>query len=339
MESILFRVDASPQIGLGHLMRCLTLASAFKKAGKECIFISKNYSESIIKKIIEYGYIVELIPVKTDLEEDLELIIKKVAKYQPRIIITDSYNIDEIYLRKLKELKKFLITIDDMALIHFASDIIINQNLGITASDYSKERYSKLLLGPKYAIIREEIKLKHQIKRQINIDVRNILVTMGGADIDNQTNKVITAINRIKSKIRVTIVVGPSCPYEKELRKIVANNNKFILKTDVKNMSDLMMEADIAISGGGTTCWELACLGLPSIIIILAKNQFRNVEELSKKGIFIKLGYYKNVSCKEIELAVIDLIMDIEKRNEMSIKGKKLVDGQGVKRILKEIGI
>lgn len=332
----IFRVDGGANIGLGHIIRCLTLAEGLKERDIQSIFITKDIDPNVKKKVIGKGHLIEGLPFGIDLEDDLRLTINLVKQHQPDLVVTDSYEIDQHYLEQLKKLNVTLMSIDDLAQLHFCSDIVLNQNIGAKASDYSTERYTKLLLGPQYALLRKEIRDRDFAKKTKSV-AENILITPGGSDSDNQTLKVVKALKGIKNDIKVTVVMGPNYQYEELLREEIGVNNRFFLVRDPQDIFDLMDKTDIAISAGGITCYELACLGIPNIILVLADNQKKTAVGLQDYSTSINLGWFEDVTEEGIKEAVEDLIKNREKREAMSKKGKELVDGRGVERVVEEI--
>lgn len=340
--ALLFRTDGSSQIGFGHVMRCLALAEGIEKLGVKCIFVIGNSDKKVLEEIHQKGHLIEQIPTQSSPKNDFFLTAKAVNKYNATAVVTDSYDISAKYLRQLKSLGVFVISIDDTGEIHFPSDVILNQNVTAKKLTYSKEDYTQLLLGPKYVLLRGEFAAKHAQEREISKEVKSILVTMGGGDPDNQTLKVARAIEKLNqnsaSNITTTIIMGTGYLYEEVLKKeLQISNKRFALKSDVKNMSDLMIEADIAINGGGSTCYELACLGVPNIILVLADNQRENAQELHDRQISMNLGDFKNVSPEDIKSLIEDLIGNVERRKLLSSNGKRLVDGKGVDRVVEFI--
>jgi UDP-2,4-diacetamido-2,4,6-trideoxy-beta-L-altropyranose hydrolase len=338
---ILFRVDGSTRIGTGHIMRCLALAEEFKRHGVEAVFITKDYDRAIIRRIRSAGYSVMVIPADCNLKRDLELMLKFIKRLKPKTVITDSYDLTSEYLAGLKSGFKegLLVSIDDIFKNHFYSDIVLNQNSTATRDKYKGkiEPYTKLLLGPRYALLRKEFRQRVTKERKFN-KVRNVLVTLGGADPDNQVLKTVKALEASGMDFNITVVVGISYRYLKILKQFVMQARKSIrIVYNTDNMAELMKQADIAISAGGTTCWELACMGLPNIIIVLADNQCGIARQLDKAGVSVNLGWFKKVTGNQIKKIVENLINKPSQRRQMSRKGEKLVDGLGVTRVIRFI--
>lgn len=337
MERVIFRVDGGGNIGQGHIMRCLSLAEGLRERGVQCVFVTKDIDPNTGRRITHNGHLIERLPSEIDLEGDLNMTINLIREHQPDLVITDSYEINQHYLEQLKRLDATLMSIDDLAKIHFCSDIVLNQNVGFKDSDYSTEKYTKLLVGPEYVLLRKEVRDKYFLKKEIKEVAESILVTLGGTDPENQTLKVVMAFKGLKNNIEITVVVGPGYQYEEILREKIGADNRFTLARNPQNIFNLMEKTDLAISAGGSTCYELAYLGVPNIILTLADNQKKIAEGLDNYGTSINLGWFEDVTEEDIKEAVEDLIENRERREAMSKRGKELVDGKGVERVMEKI--
>jgi len=342
-QEIIFRCDGSAEIGLGHVMRCLSLADGLKREGFTTItFVSKDYERKILDKIRGHHFQLEIISPMADLDQDLAHLLAKFRMSSGTIVITDSYKIDAHYIEELKNSGALVISIDDLAEIHFASDVVVNQNIYAFEMEYSVAPYTTLLLGPQYALLQKECIDKREVKHLKKKNGYSLLVTMGGSDPANQTQNVVDALNgldeKIRNKVVVHVLVGSG--YLSQQVCFLASHEKNIpleIHYDPANLYQLMAQADVAVSAGGSTCYELAYLGVPTLIISQADNQKKIAEKMDEEGVSICLGYCDSVEGEEIKNAVIALITDEEKRERMSKRGQKLIDGQGVKRVVKEI--
>ncbi|MEW6410565.1 MAG: UDP-2,4-diacetamido-2,4,6-trideoxy-beta-L-altropyranose hydrolase [Nitrospirota bacterium] len=338
-KTVCIRVDGSVEIGTGHIIRCLSLADELSVKGYKTIFCTREFEQGLVKKILDRGYKVSVIDVDATLEEDKKHLINFAKSHNTKIIITDNYHFRNNYLRGLKENFKVLVSIDDIGDTFFYSDILINQNINATPEMYDgkTKNGTKLLLGPTYAMLRPEFKKYHNQPRESG-KVKNILVTLGGGDPENQTLKVLKALEMVRGDFSVTTVIGVSNRNRAIIRDYVATVRKDIkLLENVSDMAELMREADIAIGAGGSTSWEFCCLGIPMIVIFFADNQRGIAEGLYERGIAINLGYYKYISENDIKVAVENLINNPYKREIMSLKGKEIVDGKGAERVVGEI--
>lgn len=273
------------------------------------------------------------------MEEDAKYFTMLSKKYNAEVVITDNYHFTDDYLKYLKHNLRVIVSIDDIAETFFCSDILINQNIYATKEIYHGKisNDTKLFLGPRYAILGPEFCSYHPLEKECDT-VKEVLVTLGGVDLENQTLRVLRALDKVEEDFSVTVVLGVSNPHMDELVSFAESSQGAIrVLVNVNNMAELMYNADIAISASGTTSWELCCVGLPIIMMALADNQ-RNVgKRLAEAGISINLGWFNDVTETMIQESVKNLINDQKLRVSMREHGKALVDGNGAARIVDEI--
>jgi UDP-2,4-diacetamido-2,4,6-trideoxy-beta-L-altropyranose hydrolase len=255
-------------------------------------------------------------------------------------IVLDGYQFDSQYQTSARKTGYKVLIIDDMAhLSIYHADILINQNISAKKQIYNIDSNPKLLLGNRYVMLRKEFLQFNRKNRSKVGEVKNILVTLGGADADNVTLTVLKALIRIaQSDLKIKVVVGPVNPNLQTLENEIRMTNKDIeVLTSVKEMPALISWADIAVSGGGSTCWELAFYGLPFLVVVLAKNQIDIAAGLSDEGAAINLGWHCELTEDYIFRRINDLFEDPELRYFLSQNSRNLVDGQGAERIIKEM--
>ena len=340
MKTII-RTDASHIIGTGHVMRCLTLAQTLQNKGAEVQFICRKHKGNLIDKICSTGFHTFELELTDEKEvdnklaytsclgatqqKDVDECINILKDKKTDWLIVDHYSLDEYWQKSLKPYYKKLMVIDDLADRQFDCDILLNQNLGSTKEQY-KNRVPKsceLLLGCEYALLRPEFsKLRGQAleKRKKTKEIKNILISMGGGE-----NKIIYDIlKQLDSRFNVVVVLGKNFLFNKKVQSYVDGKNiKIIMETD--NMAKLMLDADLAIGAGGSTSWERCCLGLPTIVFMIADNQREVVKNLEQLGAVIVAENLK----EDLQLIMRDI--DLWKR--MSNKAQEICDGLGVHRI------
>lgn len=340
---IAFRVDGGKSIGMGHIMRCLSLANEFRKKGVEVYFISKYYEG--IEKIEENKFYTVKLPCddidsskifdygdNQTLDEEALKIVEILKKYDISTLIVDSYNVSEKYLLKLKENLKILTYIDDINSFSYPVDILVNGNSFAIDVEYKKYFESeKLLLGSKYNLIRSEF--KNLPKRKISKEVRSIMITTGGSDPDGVLIKTVREILKDDyfNNISLNLVVGSGFSNKEEIY-LLGEENKYIrIYENPSSISEIMLNSDIAISSGGSTLYELCSCGTPTLAFIYADNQLPLVEKLSNSGYVVDMGWYND----DLNLLynLKGLMKDFSKRIEMSVKGQELVDGNGASRV------
>jgi len=255
-------------------------------------------------------------------------------------LVLDGYHFDFVYQQAIQSAGFSLLVIDDMAhLPAYHADIILNQNLGAEKLKYNCNPEARLLLGPRYALLRQEFLAWRGQRREITDVARKVLVTMGGGDLDNVTLKVIHALEQVKvDGLEAVVVVGGSNPHFQKLESAVHSLRIPIrLVRNVANMPELMAWADVAVTAGGSTCWELAFMGLPALILILADNQTPIAVELERQGVALNLGWHTLLKSGDIAYQLHSMIMSSGKREIMSKCGRQLVDGSGTMRVVRRL--
>lgn len=337
---IIFRADASTQIGTGHVMRCLALAQHWRHAGERSVFVTCMITPNMKARLQSEG--LELIQLTTNPGsiDDAKQTIMISKNMSASWLVLDGYHFHASYQQIIKDSGLNLLLIDDNGSeTHYYADIVLNQNIHALEKLYSsREPYTCLLLGTHYALLRDEFISWHGWKRKIPKSARNILVTLGGSDPENVTFKILDAIEQLEFNNLNVIIIAANNQYSEQIKSLIEKSKVNVtFKNKVRRMSDLMAWADIAVSAGGTSTWELAFMGLPMLMIAIADNQCLIVEELSKTGVAVNLGWHQNVTSSMIAKAISQLIEDEDKRTEMSRLAQTLVDGKGADRVLEKI--
>ena len=329
--------DASSHIGAGHLMRCLALAQGWKARGGQATFITACKSDGLRQRLSNEDFQVITLDRPYPDPADWETTSQVLAAHSGAWVVLDGYHFDAAYQCQIKEAGHRLLVIDDMAhLNHYYTDVVLNQNINAERLHYACEPYTQLLLGTRYVLLRSEFLPWRGWQREIPKVARKVLVTLGGGDPDNQTLKVIRALQQVDlDGLEAVVVVGASNTHFRELQS-AAHNSGFAIRVvqNVTDMSDLMAWADVAVSAGGSTCWEMAFMGLPNVILVLAENQRGVAEGLDARGIALNLGWYVQVSELDFAQALKMLMSNPARCKAMSEKGRQIVDGAGTDRVV-----
>jgi len=345
-KNLIIRVDAGGQIGAGHMMRCIALAQAWQDKGGRVVFLTHCESPMLQDQITDEGF--NFIPIDkphphpSDLHSTLEVlsaISQQISTASPWFAL-DGYHFTPNFQKAIRENGHKLIVIDDMNhLPHYHADILLNQNIHAESLRYSCDSDTVKLLGCDYVLLRREFVKYRNWERKIPDKATKILLTMGGLDSKNVTLKAIEAINLLNDHdLEVKIVIGSLNRHLPVLQNAALHapcSMHFIL--NATDMPDLMAWADVAISSGGSTSWEVAFTGLPNLIITLAHNQVGIANELGKVGAAVELGWHENVSTKQYAQALKKILEDMRLRSSLSEQGKKLVNGKGSQKIIKEM--
>jgi len=338
-EKLVIRADADIPMGTGHVMRCLALAQAWQDAGGEAIFAITSTAPALEARLKSEGTLVLNTTVSPGSADDAVQTVGFAQEVRASWVVVDGYHFTADYQRIIKESGLHLLFIDDYGhASRYFADIVLNQNAYADESLYAnREPYTQLLLGIRYVLLRREFTQWKKWKREIPSTVRTLLVTLGGTDPDNVTLKVIRALQQIRGQdLEAVIVVGASCPHYAELQSAIGDLPfSSRLLRNVTDMPELMAWADIAITGGGATAWELAFMGLPSLILVLSDNQRPVAEWLDANQVANCLNGSEK-STEEIVQAVQRLFVP-EIREQMSRRGRRIVDGAGCQRVLERL--
>ena len=292
------RMDASDQIGTGHLIRCLTLANALRTCGSQVTFYSKDLPQTLVKKILDQGH--NFFPLKNSTPENEASQMIASFKGTPDWLVTDHYGLNQRFEVQFKNVVRKILVLDDLADRDHTCDVLLDQNYYRNA----RERYCnrvplgcKLLLGPEYVLLRHEFYEARRKLKARNETIRRILVFFGGVDATNETSKALRALALSNLKLdQVVIVLGRLNPHRREVESLLGSVSGARLEVDVQNMAALMAEADLSLGAGGTTTWERCFLGLPSQVIQVANNQREGMTELAQLGVIDDLGASEKVT-------------------------------------------
>ena len=360
---IVFRCDASLKMGVGHVMRCLTLAEKLSSSGYLIYFICRQHEGHLIELIERKGFSVfrldfnqyqsyagELLSASQEQllfhaswlgvsqEQDATQCIPILESINPDWLVVDHYALDYLWQRSLKSHCNKLMVIDDLADRKHECDLLLDQTFGRKPQIYKTlvPDKCKLLLGGAYAMLRPEFKQWRSFslkRRRMFCSPIKILITMGGVDQGNITGKIISALENciIKDKkLLVVVVMGSSAPHLGAIREQVKSSILDItLHVDASNMAELMANSDLAIGAAGSTTWERCCLGLPSLMLVLAKNQESIADNVVNAGGALSLDMCLNsdIVCEKVEYVANNFL-------EMSRKASLIIDGNGVSRVV-----
>ena len=342
------RVDGSSTIGSGHLIRCLSVAQYLKMQNMNVLFITR--SRNIVKYILENDIPVKVLENDCSLTDELGMIQNLLSKSNPNLMVLDVNNyhtfqtIDDYsyYLKTLGRMPVFTVSFEDPKNHPPLSDVAILPYAGAEQLKYDDGK-CLYLTGPKYFVLpRIFLKARPAVIRK-NAGIRKnpgrLLISMGGSDPKNITLKVLSALNKAKIKIQLTIILGGFSKITDTMVNDVMDNYKgrFSIIRDCKNMARVISQSDMAIIGSGLMKYETASLGLPSIVISLDPYHSSIMDDFVRYNCVEHLGHADIVKDSQIAEAAINLLNDFEKRKRMSDAGKAMIDGCGVERIFSKV--
>ena len=341
LGTVLIRADASVEVGTGHVMRCLALAQTWQDAGGEAAFAMAESTPAILERLKAERIEVHEVREGPGTPNDAKLTLDVAKACGAEWMVVDGYVFGADYQRRVKDAGLRLLWVDDDGSArHYCADIVLNQNVHARPSFYSSRDTScRLLLGPKYAVLRREFNPRQKRKREISARGNKVLITMGGSDSGNVSLRVVEALREVSvQNLEAVVVIGGSSPhFESVAQAALSFPGVMRAQRDALNMPELMAWADIAVSAAGSTCWEMCMMGLPAVVIDVAANQSAIAEGLSRLAVSVHAGSSESLSTEALAAEVERLLLSSECRSAMSRRGHELVDGEGTLRVMSEL--
>ena len=356
---VVIRADSSYEIGTGHIMRCLTLAKAMRKAGNLVYFICRELDGNINSYLDELGFNVIRLHgemetptgqaaegrpqhhqwLHTTWEHDAEQTKKSISTMgeRPDWVIVDHYGLDIHWQLAIRCVADRIFVIDDLADRQHDCEVLLDQNLHKNmAMRYNRKVPGDCvkLLGPDYAMLQAEYESARKESAPRSGHINRILIYFGGADQQGLTKiSLEAALEATSEEVTIDVVCSLNSPDLKTIEEIAKCHANVQLHCGLPSLAPLILKADLAIGASGATSWERCLLGLPTIVITLALNQLETAEELHNQGIIDYLGYQDDVTIGMLTKRLkyyIDEGLDIE----WSQRCTSIVDGQGTQRVL-----
>lgn len=317
-------------------MRCLALAQAWQDSGGQCVFAMAESTPAVGQRLRDEGMEIASLTAGVASAEDRKQTACIAGQQNVDWIVVDGYRFGWAYQRAIKTAGFKLLFLDDnVHAENYCADLVLNQNMYAISSLYAqREPSTRLLLGPRYVLLRREFRPWGNRRRDISRIGRKLLVTMGGSDPNNLTAKTIEAVLQLSDpRLEVVVLAGGSNLHLQQLRDLLQKESMRLI-IDAADVPAHMLWADVALAGAGTTFWELCFLGLPSVLLVLTENQEGVAEAAAKMGISLNLGRGSEVSPSTIANKLAELLNSSETRSSQSIEGRKLVDGRGTDRVM-----
>jgi UDP-2,4-diacetamido-2,4,6-trideoxy-beta-L-altropyranose hydrolase len=324
-------------MGTGHVMRCLALAQAWQESGGEVLFVTAELNPAITRRLHNEGMKIAKLASVSANENDAHEVAALARQECAPWIVLDGYQFNSAYQRCIKNAGFRLLLVDDNGQRGpYCADVILNQNAYARAAMYSgSDPAVELLLGPDYALLRKEFNSWRNWPRQVKPVARDLLITMGGSDPENFTARVLSALCEVDlAALEITVVIGGANPHKDSLRQLESRRGRNIrFQVDVENMAEVMAGADLAISAAGSTCYELALLQVPMVLLALADNQRPTAQALANAGAAIDAGWFTDFDPQRFANLLRHVIQDYELRCSLAARARRIVDGLGAQRV------
>lgn len=354
--NIVLRVDAGQKMGTGHFMRCLTLADTLAQRGARCVFLCRQLPPHLEQLLERNGHALRSLPARendtpdtelahanwlgttqvTDAEDSLEALLGQTWDW----LIVDHYALDWHWETRLRPTVRRILVIDDLADRRHECDLLLDQNVYqdmLSRYDGKVPQACQLLLGPRFALLRDEFRrLRVNLSPRAEV-IRRVLVFFGGVDEHNFTGQALAAVSGIaQAGVEVDVVLGALHPQRAAIETLCQHQG-FHCHVQTTRMAELMASADLAIGAGGTATWERCSLGLPTLALSTADNQTRQLADAASQGLVYTLQAGEDFQA-DLALNLKALQQNPALRALISNQGMAAVDGLGVQRLAVRMG-
>mgnify|MGYP001824992088 CR=1 FL=1 len=334
---VVFRVDASVEIGYGHVMRCLTLADELRSHNHQVSFVCRDLTGHLAGKIEQKSYVCQLIQAK-QWQQDASQTAGLLAELSPDWIVVDHYQLDAQWHKALRGITGKIMVVDDLANRRLDCDLLLDTGMGKQPQDYERlvPTGCHLLTGVQYALIRREFirKVNAAKTKRLNIHkMEKVLINFGGMDPAGLIPAILGRLINKFSGLEFSVVVSSKTPNLADIQQLVQGCTSCRLLLDIDNMAEEMLLADFAIGAAGITAYERCTLGLPAIVIPNADNQQHFMSQLDKHSAVMAVRQPERMLV-EIEQLMDKCLKDADSLKNFSVACFKLVDGLGAHRVV-----
>lgn len=337
-------------------MRCLTLADALHARGARCSFICRSHSGHLLNVIAQRGHHAVTLPslatttnripadtahttwLGTDWPTDAQQTREALGNKSVDWLVVDHYALDHGWEQTLRPHCQNLMVIDDLADRPHDCDVLLDQNLGRSAQDYGGllKPQTATYIGPQYALLRPEFALlrSQSLARRNQPQLKHLLITMGGVDKDNATGQVLQALTacHLPADLRISVVMGQHAPCLADVKQQASKMPRPTQVLEgVNAMAQLMSDSDLCIGAAGSTSWERCCMGLPTLLLVLADNQLPSAQALEKAGAALAVSNDHNIS--QVFEKYMQSVASVQLKS-WALAAAAVADGLGVQRIV-----
>lgn len=336
-DPILFRVDGTPQTGWEHFARCQALAAAIQRRRRPCHFLSRLEPASLVLPLKRSGNEWLAADHTPGTPEDLDEVVREVRRLRPAAVVVDIPEVSEDYLAELRAAGPLVVALDNVAAIRFPARLVINPLLGPGREAYDVEPGGQLLLGPRYALVRSEVRRARPLRSVEPPPPFRALVALGDNDPDQRAVELARLLLNTPRVARVDVIVRPHQEDIAEAVRALAGSTeaeRLGVAQSSAEVSSRVSRCHLAITAGNAMALELACVGVPQLVIVQAEHHWPTARRLEEEGAAICVGSQANVSAGTVRQAVQELLDDPMERKAMSRSGRQLIDGRGQDRMV-----
>jgi UDP-2,4-diacetamido-2,4,6-trideoxy-beta-L-altropyranose hydrolase len=322
-DAVALFCDGSEAIGFGHVNRCLVLARELERRGAGVVFVMRRSSERVLAIVRDEGF------------EIADSASPPPYAPEPEWAVVDSYAMGAAELAALHRPARRIALIDDIGGRDLTDvDVLINPNLG--SYDYIAAAGVRFLRGPKFCLLREEFRRGRRTEHPPR--PRRLLLTFGASDPDDVSSRVLEIVRQVDELEEIRVLLGSGYRCMEEIAAASARDPRVVILQDPDDVAGVMLASDLAITAGGSTCYELAALGVPFVTLVCADNQRRSVEGLELEGVARSAGEAAQLDPDRLR-GVIRELLPRAARVQQAERGLRLIDGRGVERVAEALSL
>jgi spore coat polysaccharide biosynthesis predicted glycosyltransferase SpsG len=334
-DPILFRVEGTLRTGWERLYRCLTFAAALQRRRRPTYFLSQLDPPTLAFAIKRTG--TDWLPANHPVGsvEDLEELQYQIQRLHPAAVVVDSPDTLEPYLQHIRSSGTVVVSLDHLATVRFPSRLVINPLLAPGKESFEFHRGTQLLVGARYALVRPEVRRARPLRAQEPPQPFRVMVALGDEDPHGQTMELTKLLMNCPRVGRVDAVVRPHHQALAEFQKMAESHpGRFEVATEPGEVTSRLARCHLGVTAGNSWSLELACVGVPQLIIVQNEAHWPTAQRLEEEGAALCLGWYATLSAQTIRQGVQNLLTDAEERQAMSRCGRRLIDGRGPDRLV-----
>jgi spore coat polysaccharide biosynthesis predicted glycosyltransferase SpsG len=334
-DPILFRVDGTPSVGWEHLARCQALAAALQRRRRPTLFLAQLDPPFLGLPLKRAGNDWLEADSPTGTAEDLQECLQEIRRLRPAAVVVDAPEMSEEYLAELRAAGPLVVSIDSHATIRFPSRLIINPLLGPGRESYEFTPGTQLLIGPRYALVRSEIRRVRPLRSVEPAQPFRATVMLGDDDPNDQSGEIAKMLLNTPKVQRVDVIVRPQHKGLDTLRALAETRpERLEIAVEPAEVVSRIARSHFAITAGNAASLELACVGVPQLVIVQNEVHWPTARRLEEEGAAMCLGWHATVSPQTIRQTVQDLLGDPHERQAMARCGRQLIDGRGQDRLV-----
>jgi UDP-2,4-diacetamido-2,4,6-trideoxy-beta-L-altropyranose hydrolase len=333
---VVFRTDASPAIGGGHVVRCLALAQGLRELGWRCVFAVRAPTMATVPALAHAGH--SIVELRGDVRDEARELGSHLAG-DAEWLGVDHYERGRTFEHEVRARVRRVLVVDDVPARAHDCELLLDQTPGREADDYRPwvpER-CRLLLGPRYALLRPQFAAARTTalaRRTETKSIQRILVSFGATDRHGRALIALEGIRRAGLRVAVDVTLGRGSPHAAAVHEAAERSPlQVTVREDAPDMAALMERADLAVGAAGSTAWERCCLGLPSVVSVEADNQRDIATALERAGAALAVGESESPTPEVVAEALSLLARDGDRLAAMSAAAARICDGRGAERV------